>query len=557
MKKLVCLVLALFLSLSVAAGLAEGYVLQDPNVNEPGVLPVVKEKITLTAGIVQSPLITSYEYGENYLTTHLEDLTNIHIDWVMYPATAADAYAKLRLQIAGGEKLPDILIGFDLGNDAIRESYGQAGAIIPLNDYLGKLDYFHSRAVAQTPEAQEGFDLWKLGRSLDGNYYGMMELYRTLPNSYACRAWYNEEFAKKLGLELEPGQVPDTEWLLKYLRGVRDEDVNGNGDPSDEIPMVGGTGWYQNVVRWIVKMYTYMDVTDRWFQVEDGILSNVYTKDAFREGLKFARQLYDEKLFPDYALTQDNTAYVALVSAETPIVGIGVSGSCTGFGKNLSFTGPVPVVLGPDGVGHATYAAGLPVFDSVITKDCKHPEAAFRWMDAWNYEQWFMLVQRWGIPDVDWRFAEEGEKGMYDSLGMDPYFYMIQSVWGVPSASHWAGEISGGVDYANINSRFVWDGNVSNNEYKNALAVALQVPYVPKEYVSKIIYSVEEQEDWANTRAAINNLVLERMAQFATGQMDIHDDAQWAQFQQELKDLGSEELLAMDQAAFNRTMGVE
>ena len=275
MKKLVCLVLALFLSLSVAAGLAEGYVLQDPNVNEPGVLPVVKEKITLTAGIVQSPLITSYEYGENYLTTHLEDLTNIHIDWVMYPATAADAYAKLRLQIAGGEKLPDILIGFDLGNDAIRESYGQAGAIIPLNDYLGTLDYFHSRAVAQTPEAQEGFDLWKLGRSLDGNYYGMMELYRTLPNSYACRAWYNEEFAKKLGLELEPGQVPDTEWLLKYLRGVRDEDVNGNGDPSDEIPMVGGTGWYQNVVRWIVKMYTYMDVTDRWFQVEDGILSNV------------------------------------------------------------------------------------------------------------------------------------------------------------------------------------------------------------------------------------------------------------------------------------------
>lgn len=557
MRKLVCLLLALLLSLGAASSLAEGYALKDPNVNEPGTLPVVKEKITLTAGIVQNPLITSYEYGENYLTTQLEDLTNIHIEWVMYPATAADAYAKLRLQIAGGEKLPDILIGFDLANDGIRESYGQAGAIIPLNEYLGTLDYFHSRAVAQTPEAKEGFDLWKLGRSLDGNYYGMMELYRTLPNSYSCRAWYNENFAEKLGLKLEPGQVPDTEWLLKYLRGVRDEDVNGNGDPNDEIPMVGGTGWNQNLVRWVIKIFTYMDITDRWFQVENNVLSNAYTKDAFREGLKFARQLYDEKLFPDYALTQDNTAYAALVSQEMPVVGLGVSGSCTGFAKNLSFTGPVPVVLGPDGKGYATYGAGLPVFDSVITRDCQHPEAAFRWMDAWNYEQWFMLVQRWGIPDVDWRFAREGEKGMYDSLGMEPYFYQIQSVWGVATASHWAGEIAGGVDYDNINSRFVWDGNVANNEYKNALAVALQVPYVPEEYVSKIIYSVDEQEEWANTRAAINNLVLERMAQFATGQMDIHDDAQWAQFQQELKDLGSEELLAMDQAAYNRTMGIE
>ena len=55
--------------------------------------------------------------------------------------------------------------------------------------------------------------------------------------------------------------------------------------------MVGGTGWYQNVVRWIVKMYTHMDVTDRWFQVEDGILSNVYTKDAFQRARVFVNRM--------------------------------------------------------------------------------------------------------------------------------------------------------------------------------------------------------------------------------------------------------------------------
>ncbi len=558
MKKLVCLCLVLMLALGAVAALAEGYVPEDPNVNEPGVMPVVKEKITLTVGLQQNPLITSYEYGENYLTTHMEDLTNIHVEWVLYPATAADAYSKLRLQVAGGETLPDIIIGFDLGTDSVRESYGQAGALIPLNDYLGKLDYFHSRALAQTPEHQAGQNLWDLGKSLDGNYYGMLSLYRTLPDGYLARAWYNRDFAKKLGLELADDAVPDSEWLLKYLRGVRDEDVNGNGDPSDEIPMVGSSLWYNNSMYWVMKMFTYMDYnTTSWFQLQDGKLRHAYEQPEFREGLKFLNLLYEEKLLPDYALTQDATAYNAMMASETPVVGIGTSLSCSSFGKNLPNMNPVPVVKGPTGFASATRFPQIPLFTTVITSDCKYPEAAFRWLDAWNAEQDIALISRWGIPEEDWQYAKEGDRGMYDSLGLTPYFTQLKSVWGVPTAAHWANMRVGQVDYADINSRFTWDGNEANNEYKNSLSVTIQVNHVPKEFVSKIIYSVEEQEEWANTRAAIDSLVNERMAQFTTGQLDIEDDALWAQFQQEVKDLGCDELLAMDQAAYNRTMGIE
>ena len=39
---------------------------------------------------------------------------------------------------------------------------------------------------------------------------------------------------------------------------------------------------------------------------------------------------------------------------------------------------------------------------------------------------------------------------------------------------------------------------------------------------------------------------------FATGQMDI--DSQWDEFQANIVALGSEDLLAMDQAAYDRTM---
>ena len=551
MKKTLSIILALCLALMMAVPALAEYTIQDPNVTAPGEMPVVKEKITLSVGITQDSNTLSYEYGENYMTTYLEDLTNIHIEWVLYPATGTDANSKLRLQVSGGEKLPDILEGFDLDTDSVREAYGQAGALLPLNDYIGTLDYYHAQALAKVPEVLEGQDMWKLGRSLDGNYYGMLRLYRTLPNFYSARAWINRDFVAALGMEM-PEEAPTQEWFLAYLRGVRDNDVNGNGDPNDEVPLVGGTGWQQNVLYWILKQYTYMNYADSFLQIENGKLSNAYTQDGFREGLKFAHQLYEEGLFPDYALTQDNASYVAMIAAETPFVGIGVSGSCSAFGANMPIMDPIPVVQGPDGYAVAGYFSQNPNFEQCITTYCEHPEAAFRMFDAENYEKDYILVQRWGEPGVDWELAAEGSRGMYDEMGLPGYFTILQSVWGVPQKSHWAGKFFGGVDYDNLNSRFTWDGNEANNEYKNALAVAKQVNYKPEEYIVKIIYSVEEQEEWANTRAAIASYVKECMAMFATGQMDI--DTQWDEFQDNIKALGSEELLAMDQAAYDRTM---
>ncbi len=552
MKKMLSLMLCLALLISCTAALAE---VTDPIVTPVGELPVVSEPLTITVGMMNQTNVTTYEYGENYLVTLLEDLTGIHIDWDLYPAVADDAYSKLRLQINGGEKLDDLLIGFDLNNDSVRESYGQAGALIPLNDYIENLSYYHAQNLAKTPEGPEA--LWAMGRSLDGNYYGMMSLYRTLPNFYSMRAWYNRDFVTVLGMD-DPGDLPTQEWFLTYLRGVRDNDVNGNGDPSDEVPLTGGTGWQQNIIKWCLKMYTYIDNTSSWFQIEDGILSHSYEKDEFREGLKFVRQLYDEKLFPDYALTQDNSNYVASVSAPTPYVGIGVSGSCSGFGANMPIMNPIPVVAGPDGFASATYIPQNPNFACCITSDAEHPEAIFRMMDAYNAEQWYSLVNRWGQPDVDWKFAGEDDVSMYESIGMSAYFVQLQSVWGVPTASILGQDsIFGSIDWENTNSRFAWDGNEANNEFKNALAVAKQVDYVPDEYVAKIIYSIDEQEEWANVRTAIDSHVNTFCAQAVTGQIDIYDDAVWANFQAELIGLGSQELLEMDQAAYNRTMGIE
>ncbi len=50
---------------------------------------MVKEKETLRLVISQSPHILSYKYGENKLTTYLQDRTNVEIEFILFPEADA------------------------------------------------------------------------------------------------------------------------------------------------------------------------------------------------------------------------------------------------------------------------------------------------------------------------------------------------------------------------------------------------------------------------------------------------------------------------------------
>lgn len=78
----------------------------DPVLNEPGTEPICNEQVVITIGI---PANTNVEdYDTNYYTQLLEEKANVDIQFVTY--TSADATEKLRVQIAGGEELPDIIL---------------------------------------------------------------------------------------------------------------------------------------------------------------------------------------------------------------------------------------------------------------------------------------------------------------------------------------------------------------------------------------------------------------------------------------------------------------
>ena len=76
--------------------------------NPPGTYPVVDEKVTITAIAYYASSTSSGTPGDAAFATFLEDLTNVHVDFIEM-IESNGAQEKFNLILASGD-LPDILI---------------------------------------------------------------------------------------------------------------------------------------------------------------------------------------------------------------------------------------------------------------------------------------------------------------------------------------------------------------------------------------------------------------------------------------------------------------
>lgn len=540
-KRSLCLITLLCLLFSIG-GMASA---PDPNLTEPGTLPIAKEPITLTVARQQDILVLDYE--TNYQTKWVEEKTGINLEWQIFPST--DAVQKMNIMVASGAKLPDII---SVGTASEMRIFGANGALVPLEDYMHLATNFQARC------AELGLDPeWVINmcKHSDGHLYGMPRLNANPPDTIAWRTWINTAWLEAVGMDF-----PTTsDELLAVLRAFRDEDPNGNG-VKDEIPLVGSTNaWNGRVFSRILNMFTYYDgsatsasADENYYLLSDGVLDVSYDKDEYREALRFARMLYDEGLLSSLSFTQDSSQYNALCSQDPPVVGIGVSGSASPFAANRPSYEGLPAIKGPNGAQYATGSVSLPIITSGISVDCENFEAALRLLDAFYMDEEYMRIDRWGEPEVDWTYPDEDELSPYE--GVKPGVKVLKDIWGLEQNSTWRNGFipvlapSDGSLYSPV-----WNGDVNVGESKNARAIAKLRDYIPAERVAAINYTDEESQLWAETRAVIKTYVQESQARFITGAMDI--ETEWDGYLAELSAMNYKGLLDADQAAFNRTLG--
>ena len=210
-----------------------------------------------------------------YYFPAIEAMTGAHIsiDWQEDEGYSSAIAATL---LANKTDLPDILnpTGFgvmDLADDEL---------IVPLDDYLDLMPDI----VAAVGE--EHMDAWKAS---DGHIYTIPSV-STIQGSFSMLV--RQDWLKALNLE-----TPKTweDWLT-YWRGVRDNDLNGTGDATDEIPIaLSESADGERSLTLLLNAFGIAASNDTQFCVlDDGTYTMVYEHPRYPEFLKAMAGLYEE-----------------------------------------------------------------------------------------------------------------------------------------------------------------------------------------------------------------------------------------------------------------------
>ena len=142
-------------------------------------------------------------------------------------------------------------------------------------------------------------------------------------------------------------------------------------------------------------------------------------KDEYKEGLKFLNELYEMGAIYEGTFTQNSGQLRNLMAQEGEPVLFVPAGTISDVIDSVSNNETyrhyktIAPIEGPSGLRQATYYkhAGIGATSFAITKDCKYPEAALRWID-YMFTLEGTLTSQFGFEGEDWKYAEEGQVGL-------------------------------------------------------------------------------------------------------------------------------------------------
>lgn len=288
MKRLITLIMAIVMMLSATAALA------DLTTESPiRVIPDAKarivpegEDVTLTIfGSLQPNTLETYSREVNLTTQLIEKDTGLKLEFIEAPADGADA--KLNLLLNSGS-YPDIIMYKGIKKAAM-DQYAKNGIFVALDDYISE---------EATPNTLDLFAYNPATKAYvtgsDGHIYSLPDY----NEAYHCmygegRAWYSMPFMA----QYEDGEPQTTEELMDYLRWIRDNDVNGNGDPSDEVPLAFYANNTDRFLRWVSNFYQVTPNEHYRVDVDgSGEVVACFTTEEYKMALEYAHSLYAEGL---------------------------------------------------------------------------------------------------------------------------------------------------------------------------------------------------------------------------------------------------------------------
>lgn len=509
-------------------------------VTPAGEFPIVKEKTTLKVLVRGNPLVENF--ATNEFTKWYEEKTNVHIEWEVVPEQSMQE--KLNLVLAS-QDYPDVVLGMGV-SPAQQMIYGEQGVFVPLNEMIEKYGVETKKVFAENPYIKDTIT------APNGNIYDLPEINDCYHCSMSQKLWIYEPWLKKLNLSMPT----TTEELYQVLKAFKEKDPNGNGK-ADEIPLSGSPkSWRSAVDAFLMNSFVYNSIfnkDNKHMFIKDGKIDVAYNKPEWKDGLTYLHKLYAEGLLSAESFTQDENQLKQIGEDPSGVRLGAVAGGFQGIwteigGKSnrwLEYKAVQPL-KGPNGVQYAAYDPfGFTPGSFIITKAAKNPEVAFRWADG-LYSEEATLRANYGRPDVEWRYAKEGELGINGKPAKWQQlvnFGNVQNVaWMQTGPSYRSNEFR----LSNVRASdtdlevILYDQTKKNYE-----------PYLPSKdiVVPPLFFTNEQASEVADLAKTINDYVDEMLSRFVIGDADI--EKEWDSYVSTLDNMNLTRYLEIYQTALD------
>ena len=415
MKKLIAMLLALAMLLSlVACGAKTAETPTDPqkevenaepnteanaNKAEPSGIPTVvredpadlewmEDTSPITFKVFHNNVeLADWQWGNDPVTQYITERTGVTLDYEFAPDAEGN---RLTLMLADGDELPDF-ISYVGGDSQIVSEMIEGDYIYAINDlidqYAPKM-YDLMYEEEYTTALDENGKLWTLSNSYVGS--------EMLSSPYALtngNIGIRTDIMRDLGYEMDDLKTQAD--LVEFLEKFKE-----NWDKYPEIkypvligPQAIGIGTYCG-------MYGEAATLGFYYDKETDTIMNWYEREAGKEQLRFLNQLYKDGYILPEALTIARADYAGLLQAGTALILLkdnvwetaaangGLAESLPDKNAEMSPIGPITKDANTEWklFVNAGNPATMPQ-SVVITKDCKDPERAIKFLEFLRTEE--------------------------------------------------------------------------------------------------------------------------------------------------------------------------
>jgi putative aldouronate transport system substrate-binding protein len=504
-----------------------------------------------------APENADMDMDNNAFTKVIEEKFDVDLQFetTTYDGTAAGE--KRQISLASGD-YPDayMLIPWvdQFNNDELLELGGQ-GVIVPLDDLIGE----------DTPNIAAAFedepDFKNAATASDGKIWGLPQWNECFHCSYGTKLWMNSDWLEALNLQ----QPTTPEELRTVLEAFKTQDPNGNGK-ADEIPLssnVGGT-----LLQYLMNPYVYTSgfnaegTTPSSLAAVNGEVVLQPTRDEWRAGISYAASLYEDGLIDEAAFTQNGEALSAKGnSAEGVILGSVSILHPAAFVDLAAADGranqydAVPPLTGPNGSDTSWSGAGGAGGASFVITNRASEAKQQKLMQIMDFifSTEGHIQGEFGLEGVNWEGPAEGDVALDET--MEPAYEMLDAPEALNNA--WGAMTQYFSDEAFRGSQIVGTDIYTQSGYERRLFEATKL-YEGHESDEAFPYwdvpiTGDAATELATIQTNVESFVLQASAEFATGNRDIESDEDWAEFQQNLTDLGADRYVEIYQQAWDET----